>query len=210
MLHSIPIKLQHLIEEKLGLVRGDSLHQLRPYFRNQIYDLMRSEDSLIGNESVIWLQILAAQHVLSIGRSILPKDYNPELLIQTAKDILSDKVSLDFAETQLDRAWKIQVGVKLEGAPQIYLNAHNAFEASLQALAWAIEIPHYLEFDENETDWDWLDPSSDAAIWAAASYAGSVWDTAYNLIKGKEFWEWWLTEAIPQAWNLAHDQNRSS
>jgi len=41
----------------------------------------------------------------------------------------------------------------------------------------------------------------DAAFWAAtATAAGSIWEPASSPTRRRAFWEWWLDEAVPTAW----------
>ncbi|BDA70903.1 hypothetical protein RIVM261_064230 [Rivularia sp. IAM M-261] len=38
------------------------------------------------------------------------------------------------------------------------------------------------------------------SFWGAAAYAnGSVWEPMSDAMKRLEFWDWWLTTAIPEA-----------
>ncbi len=48
-----------------------------------------------------------------------------------------------------------------------------------------------------------LRTDGDAAGSAALAFASSSISTSCDMSKLLEFWEWWLTEAIPQAWELA-------
>jgi hypothetical protein len=57
-----------------------------------------------------------------------------------------------------------------------------------------------IDNDLKDTDIDIVDIyAADSAYWAAAAYAGSIWDLE-NSDRGKrlKFWKWWLEEAIPQ------------
>lgn len=58
-----------------------------------------------------------------------------------------------------------------------------------------------LTITENTEDWE----ASDAA-WSAESAVSGIRFEPHEkdgLEERIEFWEWWLTEAIPQAWELA-------
>jgi len=46
----------------------------------------------------------------------------------------------------------------------------------------------------------------DSSFFAAAAYAGgAVWDSDSDSLKRREFWEWWLNEAVPMAWDSEPD-----
>jgi hypothetical protein len=52
---------------------------------------------------------------------------------------------------------------------------------------------------------------NDATFFAACAYAnGPVWKTISgegNATKRLEFWEWWLTQAVPNAWLTVKDDH---
>lgn len=52
-----------------------------------------------------------------------------------------------------------------------------------------------------------LRTDGDAAGAAALAFASSATNTICNPLKLQEFWEWWLTKAIPQAWELAENSS---
>jgi hypothetical protein len=65
--------------------------------------------------------------------------------------------------------------------------------------------------DDDDFDPAYLDPTLtdasrdaynvDAAFWAAtAAVGGSVWEPASSPARRRAFWEWWLDEAVPAAW----------
>jgi len=85
--------------------------------------------------------------------------------------------------------------------------AQMALQAALDAVENALGHPRF-EFhgvDEVITEQateDNIDPwSSDAARDAAAAFAGPVWEQpSSDREKRREFWSWWLREAVPAAW----------
>ncbi|WP_127082901.1 Imm5 family immunity protein [Dulcicalothrix desertica] len=52
---------------------------------------------------------------------------------------------------------------------------------------------------------------NDSSFFAACAYAdGAVWKTVsgeQNPIKRLEFWNWWLTQAVPAAWSAVEDNS---
>ena len=52
-----------------------------------------------------------------------------------------------------------------------------------------------------DTDQD-IDPwSHDVAGWAVEAQAGATWEDDCDSLKRLAFWDWWLTEAINEAWS---------
>jgi hypothetical protein len=43
----------------------------------------------------------------------------------------------------------------------------------------------------------------DVAQMAAVVFAGGgIWDRNSDRLQREKFWEWWLTKAVPQAWDM--------
>lgn len=89
--------------------------------------------------------------------------------------------------------------------------AQMALQAALDAVENALGHPRF-EFDgvdeiiTEQTTEDNIDPwSSDAARDAAAAYAGPVWEPSSDREKRREFWTWWLREAVPAAWRAVSE-----
>ncbi|MBW4506868.1 MAG: hypothetical protein KME64_10195 [Scytonematopsis contorta HA4267-MV1] len=61
------------------------------------------------------------------------------------------------------------------------------------------------EFEQDDINYDLTDADvdayeSDSSFWAAAAYAnGPVWEPMSDATKRLEFWDWWLTTAVPMA-----------
>jgi hypothetical protein len=61
---------------------------------------------------------------------------------------------------------------------------------------------HPLNIEDHLLDDD-LDPYQwDASFYAAGAYAGGfTWEEGSSVVRRREFWEWYLDEAVPLAWN---------
>jgi hypothetical protein len=63
---------------------------------------------------------------------------------------------------------------------------------------------------DDDGDWDEGDGYRDAAGWGAYVMAGgTVDDPKADASKRREFWEWWLSEAIPAAWQMVQRAKRT-
>jgi hypothetical protein len=206
---SLPSEINSIIEEYLEILRNDADYLLNPHYRVQIYKKFQNPSTLAGTQFLQWLQILTAEHVLPIARWFLPDYLNPAELLRVARGLLLKTISETEARNKLEEIENYLSKINLECAPPTITRAYDVFNASLAALSWCIEIPTLPNFVENDNEEDWMDPDADAANWACAAYAGPIWatDDFYDPSSGLEFWEWWITEAIPQAWEMATNNN---
>lgn len=104
-----------------------------------------------------------------------------------------------------------------------YYRAWCVYDAALTALNYALGVDYFAYARLNYTTTEITDRYSDAANWAVISYSDGVWEPDYtqdeeygrvvgnwNLdrdevrAKRRQFWEWWLLEAISDAREHAH------
>ena len=79
-------------------------------------------------------------------------------------------------------------GFNIDENNQEELNYVHAIDEELDAYSW-------------KNLWD--SGRSDTALWAATAYAGGIYQGKPDIIKRREFWTWWVHEAIPTAWQAA-------
>ena len=123
-----------------------------------------------------------------------------------AEGILNGKGSIDAANIEADKAWEqIEKLGTINNDRSINNRSFYVYVTAFEALMEVLGRDPFQDIviDESSTDFD-LDPwSSDTALWAVAAYAGQIGDLDSDTSKRQEFWEWWLQEAIPTAWNLS-------
>lgn len=209
-------ELQSLIQECLKVITQDTNHYLQPFYRQKIYkafgpanrrDNVENPLTLTFADKVFsWLAILAARYVLPIWQQPFPQDNLPQHLLATAEGVLKGTVQVQIAEKLADATWEQleregTEGERLYPYPAAFFVAVAANEALFTALG--LDRWHDVEIRENENESD-LDPwTSDSAKYSCAAFAGGIWGETFDSQKSFEFWEWWLIEAIPQAWQLA-------
>jgi hypothetical protein len=147
----------------------------------------------------------------------LPDDFPfPGYLLEMAMTVLHRTSDAELVRVEhklalyrdmLDNGGIESLGLNREAA-DAWLAANEALFEALGSYRISREPEPYEEIDE-EADAD-IDPwSSDTARWAVNSYAGGGSDEDSNLAKRKEFWEWWLREAIPAAWKAGYTRPNS-
>ena len=203
----VPTPLREVLEQAHHAMQQHPQHALLPIYRYKIYQAMREAAGSHADRVRVQLALLSARKVLPIWYEQRPNDPWPEQLMATAESIVQGHASKEAGFALAQRAFDRVVALGSEwrgpGTAEINEYAQSAAEAAVQALYEASGIFHLSkpqDARENETNAD-LDPwSSDPALWAEMAYTGGVWDPASDLQRREEFWEWWLFEAIPQAW----------
>ena len=210
--------INYLINESLKIVRQDVNHNLNPVYRTKIYSFWGPEsislheieqlDIPIWHKVRGWLAILSAKRVLPIWYKSMQNN-EPTLWINLGEDILKGIVKIENLDENIwDRFYHSFVGLNDE----ILLDVLYAGVASREALNMVIGLKPFSTYilTNNITDENISAGNGDGASAAIKAYSTiynyedkSKIKTHFDPQKKLEFWEWWLTEAIPKAWELA-------
>lgn|GEM_PF-1070824 len=179
------------------------------YLKNEI------DHWTIADYTLSWLAIITVQKVLPIWEEVCqninyPKDMpSPYDLLNVAEDILMSKANIEEVNEDISN--------KFNGPVFMWttFQGNLVYQAALYALESILyEDIKYLE-NANSDDIDGVrDVLGDFTSIAMQAYSflphleninqnKPSWPIKLNPQKRLEFWEWWLTEAIPQAWELA-------
>lgn len=131
-----------------------------------------------------------------------------DYMLFVAEKVLEGTVSHAAARQVADLS-----GIMLGNIPEMYelsLEAADVGNAAASALAQVIigfqRFNEVLDEKPDINEFQLQDNGSDAASGAVSAYANIYEDFEFievDLEKRLEFWDWWLTQAIPQAWELA-------
>ncbi len=171
----------------------------------------------------IWLGNEAVQYIVS------DEDYsnNPVEMIKTAEDVICKRMKFAQAQSELSSKFYDGLGgLEYTVNEKIYCVASTAY-STLEVSLYGISG---LRVSDNKGS-DFLDENisynqRDFAAFAARAYTSTdnnppgVWRSrkryperynplVFDPIKRLEFWEWWLTEAISEAWKLAQTSESS-
>jgi hypothetical protein len=202
---TLPTKLKEAIEQAYTAMLEEEEHALIPFYRAAIYEVILEEarDYQIRG----WLDILTAQHVLPLYKQVWPEKDMADKLLELSQAVLLGTLDRNKAEDIFYEMWNLFVELPgLEGSPLSHVKANDALTSAIFSLSWLVKpISTYPKVSLQTADDDWFDPEiSDSAMWAAAACSGGTYDTEYcDPTARREFWEWWLHEAIPAAWDLA-------
>lgn len=204
----LPLTLVNKLNQASQLLHSNTEYQIKPVTRLNIYAVF---DLFEGKLARIWftrLEILTAKRVLPIWQEALPNNQLPEQILDLAEQVLNGSLDFEIARnaSALDELYQL-LGGDLED--EVPATVEFAGEAAYCAF---VNIRHQpfqnLLVDEKLTDDKFYSQlGGDAASSAVKAFAGVLmdgyWVKKSDPQKRLEFWEWWLTEAIPQAWDLA-------
>lgn len=226
---SLPNEIQSLIQKILEEVNADSKHRLKPQRRRQIYESLKKGSDSYGHQSCKWLAILAAKRVLPIFQKEFPENTLPKELLTNAIGVLEGKKGIESAYNIQDQGYHAAGNTWGHDESEISWNADMSGRAAYNALKETrgqtpfSDLDKYFKLGEvvipsgnivteypkpisateyTDEDLCQIEPS-DTASCAAVAFScrpdGPYCDPAKLL----EFWTWWLSEGIPEAWKLA-------
>lgn len=201
---NLPPQLAEVIEQARTAVRADLSHTLSPYFRQQIYDAFALQPK--GREVRSRLEIMTARKVAPFWQEVWPERLLPHHLVQQATDVLEGTAHSEAVRAEANDAWVEQEKLETQTSDDREARAFYATQATIEAVFYVTGLDRWegVEIGAHENDAD-LDPwSSDTALYAAAAYSGAPWNETSNHDRRLEFWLWWLSEAISEAWQETH------
>jgi Immunity protein Imm5 len=137
---------------------------------------------------------LAAERVLPVWYAEAESDHGPEQMLALAERRLNREISEAEADDLADRFRVYADGLAYR--KQISQRALAAGEAARLVLA-AVDLDDYAEHPPDAEDED-IDPDNWEAAYVAAIAAAGYPDE--DVEARREFWRWYLDEAVPAAW----------
>ena len=205
---SMPSILQQKIEKAKVALHSHPQLDLNLGYRQGIWVALEfngeAKSIKLGHKRRTVLAIITASRVLNIWENIWWQDGTPHSLIGTTQLLLAKKIEQSQA-----RAYRNEMWAKLENmasAPEYqgfeYQKAIAAGLSAISALSTALDDEAFDRegIDEELTDADTDAYESDSSFWAAIAHAGATWEAEGDRKKREEFWQWWLTEAVKNAW----------
>ncbi len=134
-------------------------------------------------------------------------------MIEIADGVLNHSISKEYANEVMSVSFHPSIGAFALGGG-LTEKGYLALLAAYNALCETLDtVPLKSEGSDGiESTRQWEDHRltaagsniDDAAVDAAFAFAGDNENHDYDIKKLKAFWEWWLTEAIPKAWQYAN------
>jgi hypothetical protein len=185
--------------------------------RRRIYESFDFLGKEIGRKARAWLAIITTKHVIEKFPDkyldFIPESKNYSQLIlhcgkgllELAEQILNSKDPVPNLDEKTKKFVNAGFGFQ-KTARYFYKQIYSVLLGYTCVLVAKGEDPFLNTTPEyNDAYEDYLDfpkvPKTDAARYAVDALANTQQDFDYNV--AVEFWNWWLDEAIPQAWELA-------
>jgi hypothetical protein len=214
----LSLELKNRVNLLLQKVRENPEHQLKPIYRHQLYQLFDHKINQYDvNPMLAHLALLTAKKVLPIWQAVMPLyppetlkdeadnyDTLPEQLINLGYAVLNGRTSLEAARQAAGNYWYVMGNISdytlRERREDSAIKAGYAGHAALMALNETV----FGSMFERITGWqamtdDNMGYARDCATEAVKAYSGCKGMTLVDFDKRLEFWEWWLTEALPAA-----------
>jgi Immunity protein Imm5 len=136
----------------------------------------------------------AAEHVLPVWYAEAPGDHGPEQMLELAERRLNRDISEAQADDLADQ-FRVHADA-LAYRKEISQRALAAGEAARLVLV-ATDLDDFAEYPPDADDGD-IDPDNWEAAYVAAVAAAGYPDEDVNA--RRDFWRWYLDEAVPEAW----------
>lgn len=200
----IPQSLERLINESLSIVDNHPQHDLPLGYRHAIYAklgprLGTCQDRTAHQRRTV-LAFLTVRHVLPLWEQARPYDKTPHEILSQVEQILEGTGDRKSVQKEAGAYWTYMDNLAFESEEQSYLDIGYAAVGALYTACGDEEFDA-TAIDYSLTDEDVDAYEHDAVFAAAADYAGgATWQPESDAGKRREFWHWWLKEALPAAW----------
>lgn len=217
-IEDLPAPLMSALEHAAQVMYSDPQHQFPATLRRDLYKLLRKSQRA---NAVSWLSIMSAERVLPIAQAGAPDQaFLAVRLLAMAKALaMGHKIAPAEVHAILNPGYYALVEPFMEDENLSVLftfRVNSAFYAAFCALMHANgyltlqQLTNYrIEVNGQMVSGKKLGDEYIARIGAsdaaAAAAVAEAWDSEaenWNCEKLKRYWQWWLFEALPAAWDL--------
>ncbi|WP_279637400.1 Imm5 family immunity protein [Corallococcus interemptor] len=199
----VPEVLDSLLQRAFESVRADPVHDLALGMRRELWRSLGPGLGFgPGYARRVALALATARHVLPLWELTYPENRTTHTVLDSAEAMRVGSLDKGEARAIWQQAWDhmVELSFSDEGSRGV-----AAGLSAVQALRTCIDDEAFvlLGVDERLRD-DQVDAEDmDASMFAAAAYAGGpAWDASSDSARRLQFWEWWLSEAVPLAYQL--------
>jgi hypothetical protein len=184
---------------------GHPAYRLSLVNRAQIWLAMEPDDAdgvkvRLGYRRRVKLATLCTQKIIKLWEDALPDNRLPHKLLSWARECVEGKLDPEAVRDKQNEAWAILESLLYSDQIKWAMGAGFAAAATVGV---ALSDENFdAEADEsNDGDravdlYDW-----DAAIFASLAYSREAYvDEPMSRLLRKDFWEWYLKEAVPAAY----------
>ncbi|HET9221319.1 MAG TPA: Imm5 family immunity protein [Roseiflexaceae bacterium] len=222
----MPPAITHRVAEALAALYRHPERALLPWYRYAIYSALTTDHHADRLAARAWIDIVAVRHVLFCWRPAAhdwPSSWlQPEQLLALAEQLILGGVDRSHVRMAVNRAQAL-ADVAGEEASSRHYCSWCVYEAALRALqnAWSFS-QSWANCEASGALVDTTTAMDDASTYAAIAVAGGTWQplsssasasaggkgrwdwqTDEAQLRRAVFWEWWLRDAVPAAWDRA-------
>jgi hypothetical protein len=205
--------LKDLLQKCLGIVAKDPSHHFNLGYREAVNLAMGPKyfetvvKDISGYKRRVKLALLSVTQVKELWHKAWPEDNTIQYIINKIKELIinfpRNKIDQEKVVKDIDRLWEYTVGLTDKTRNIAGVAGMAAVEAYSLAYCDDFMSEDYIDYNISDSD-DFM--LNDVHFYASSVFAdGPPYSIALapasDPIKRKEFWEWWLKEAVPSAWN---------
>ena len=226
----LPLQLSASINRASEKLRKDSHYSLLPKDRLLLYRHVQEQNAAAYKTFQTWLAIITTKSVLPLWEISASNDDLFQQLLNVSEALAQNTITLEQAYEQQNYFYHL-VGSDYYGdlSTDGYHALNTAYTCYCTALGGKpFEEISAEQIEQGFPDEIVSSSRADAASSAVLAYSGRAYDDSvlenvtfigekipsllnaykmtynpkFSLSKRLEFWEWWLMEAMPQAWEL--------
>jgi Immunity protein Imm5 len=200
----IPQELEEMINELLVVILNNPRKALPPYYRRKIYSF-NVHDQGFNSRFCVWLEVFTTYKVIEYWKSEMIPGYSPRDILDIAVSVICGRMDIYLANFKREWSSAILDANGEEDGDLTNTKSYFVAKAAHESLrtAFGNEPFNNVLIDPAESDTDLDYTCSDAALYAAQVYSGISHSDDLDVDRCQEFWTWWLTEAVPNAWHEA-------
>lgn len=154
--------------------------------------------STIGLKRRLKLATMCVEKVMNIWNEAFPNDKRPMRCIEVANEYVTGKTNYESIWNEMSH---FVTDLDNQGGEERYYLAVPVGRAAISVLDVAIKDESILVYgNDSRLDSDYDAYDWDTSFCVAIAYSGSgPWDNT-NIEKRREFWLWYINEAVPEAY----------
>jgi hypothetical protein len=197
----MPKALEEALAKAKKILKENKEGRLPRQARIEIWRAMNEpEGQKVGQKRRAALALSLAEKVKHFWNDTFPGDYRVDDLLLTALNVLNG--GEDDHEKLYDEANDFSRRIFDLMTDESRFVGTYAGHAAISALFVAMSDEAY-DYEPERDDYDLDAEDLDTSFQAAMAYGGGdVGEKAYNIEKRREFWQWYLDEAVPNAYKL--------
>lgn len=209
-MRALPQTLSDPVEAASEALRDDSEGHLALPLRRRVWAAMgpalRDENDRphgAGHRRRTSLAVLCVRHVLPLWEAAYPDNDGPQRMLALAEQVLSGAAPPDAADRSRGQFWTDVESLVYED--QLFVPSYVGY-AAVDAVTTAQVDEEVEGFDEGELDENLDADQWDASFFASLAFAsGAPGEQGSDPARRREFWRWYLREAVPAAYTTAPD-----